>query len=576
LPDFSANIMHMADQYAAANKQREASKAAKAAADAKRQEEYYKLVDEKFDPSKQNGTDPYNQVTTERIAEMNKKYNQILSEAGKKGLAVDEGQLRAAMTQDFTKVKTTADIAKLKDKEIEESVKALAIEKGIDHDKLLGLAKTEYFNSVDETGKRVTNPDKWNKNMTGADVVKKTLEKYAGVLSTNEGVQEDLMANMQKQQPAEYKTPGKLDANGQAVIPSYDLKIKPFQEVVYDNNGLPNKLDIRQQPVIKPNGDPLLNPDGTERKTIAKDLEEQAMSHLGFAMAVKKELHEAMGEENQRRQAINENLKKQGLPPTLQMVTGESEEAKVMRSDIVLERYRNAMQGGGIDVKENKDFENRMRAEALKISKSRLSIAQQKEARDRKKFADDQAADDIESPLVTIARKQGVKSATPAGEQFLSGGTLPKERTIVYKDEIDVKDLNLMRGAQQKFDSYGKAIKLEEPEPFVTKEVKGESGTTPGREYYIVDEETGDFIGKKGRFDSETTRNRAIKEYDKADLPKTSYANPKAKPAEAPARQTVVQKGIAAVKAGYNKAKAAVTPKKAEGKKIKGTKEKLF
>ncbi len=408
LPDNSATIMHMADQFSAYNRQKEIQKSQQAAADQKRAEGYYKLIGESFDLSKFNDLNPYHEQTVKDLTATSNEYVQMISEANRKGVTVDEGQLRAGIQSRLSRIKSNDDRAKLMAQQIKEAAGAFAKDPNIDSEKLVGLAMKDYFYSTDPvTGEVKMNPKAWDPNKTGVDAITSTMEKYPVLISSGDGTN-DVMEEMKKAEPVEYKIPAKLDYDGQTISPGFDLKIKPYQEVVYDKNGLPTKLDIRQEPVLLPNGDPVLNPDGSPKRTIAKDLKERALSHTGFALRVKADLHQALGEENQRRQAINENLIKQGLPPTLPMIDGDSEEAKVMHSDIILKKVQGLAGGGEVDQKENKDFENRMKLEAGKRADQSLGIAQARLRLAKEKAAKGEDVEDVEDFVPALDEKYGV------------------------------------------------------------------------------------------------------------------------------------------------------------------------
>ena len=118
-----------------------------------------------------------------------------------------------------------------------------------------------------------------------------------------------------------------------------------------------------------PNGKPLTNPDGTPKKTVAKDLEIKFLARPGIEIQVVRELDEQIGTENQKRQALNSQRNVMGLPP-LPMISKNSEEAKVMQSDIVLEKLRNNMPPSVIqwDDAGQKAFDNQMRRQTLALA----------------------------------------------------------------------------------------------------------------------------------------------------------------------------------------------------------------
>ena len=388
LPDNSPNILHMADQFAQFNRQKELRKQQEKVANDKRTEDYYKVVGTTFDPSKVESDNPYAANTIKDITDTRQKYIKMISDASKSKKPVDEGQLYAGITEDMGRITGNDKHAQQKYQQIKDAVASIK-GPGIDDQKLLGLGKKEGFFSTDPTtGKVDMTPSRWDKNETGADVVKKVLEKYPALVGNNQGVDEALADKMKKSEGTEYKVPPVVDPiTGMQKAAGFALKLKPYQEVTNDANGNPAGIDIKQAPVYLPNGKPLLNPDGTQKRTIDPQVEHQYLQdHLGFALSVKTQLNEAIGQENQHRKEINANLVRQGQAPTLSMVTGDSEEAKVMNSDIVLNRLRSINQGGKLDIEASKDFENRRKIMQDARDNERLKLAQLKDDRAAEKF----------------------------------------------------------------------------------------------------------------------------------------------------------------------------------------------
>ena len=545
LPDLSAQVMHMADQYAAINKSKLALQLAQKKLDDKRNADYYKLVDTNFDLTKYNDLNPYHDKTVEDLSLTKQKYYSIISNANQSGKPIDQGQLQIAMANDLNRIKTNDDWAKQRNAEINDGVKLLEKEPGIDFGKLTGLAKQELFGDMDSK--------KWDRNVTGADMVQRMLDKYPAIIGDGKGVNEQIRDVMNKSQATETKLPGVLDKNGIEISPGITVKIKPFQQEVKDKNGNTIGLDIRQEPVVASDGTPITNTDGTQRTTIAPDLEKDAMNNIGFKMQVITERDNAIGEENQRRRAINDNMLKRGLSPSLTMITPDSEEAKLIQSDIVLDRYKKLNQGGAVDIAANKDFEHRIR----KLSLDRLvNNDAKKEAKDAAK---DAAIANIESPLDKIAREQG--EVTKIKDIFF--GEQPK--TIVYVDKIDPKEYKLIQGKSGKDNSTAPAgatlrNQLSQTDNDAVQPFKDSNG----REYFEVGAD-GNWQGKNGLYDKEVTKNAAIKSFADKDLLLTSYNKKSAtKEVKPPVeKKGVIQKAIDSIKS------AAGTSWKTRAKKIK-------
>ena len=545
LPDLSAQVMHMADQYAAINKSKLALQLAQKKLDDKRNADYYKLVDTNFDLTKYNDLNPYHDKTVEDLSLTKQKYYSIISNANQSGKPIDQGQLQIAMANDLNRIKTNDDWAKQRNAEINDGVKLLEKEPGIDFGKLTGLAKQELFGDMDSK--------KWDRNVTGADMVQRMLDKYPAIIGDGKGVNEQIRDVMNKSQATETKLPGVLDKNGIEISPGITVKIKPFQQEVKDKNGNTIGLDIRQEPVVASDGTPITNTDGTQRTTIAPDLEKDAMNNIGFKMQVITERDNAIGEENQRRRAINDNMLKRGLSPSLTMITPDSEEAKLIQSDIVLDRYKKLNQGGAVDIAANKDFEHRIR----KLSLDRLvNNDAKKEAKDAAK---DAAIANIESPLDKIAREQG--EVTKIKDIFF--GEQPK--TIVYVDKIDPKEYKLIQGKSGKDNSTAPAgatlrNQLSQTDNDAVQPFKDSNG----REYFEVGAD-GNWQGKNGLYDKEVTKNAAIKSFADKDLLLTSYNKKSAtKEVKPPVeKKGVIQKAIDSIKS------AAGTSWRTRAKKIK-------
>ena len=545
LPDLSAQVMHMADQYAAINKSKLALQLAQKKLDDKRNADYYKLVDTNFDLTKYNDLNPYHDKTVEDLSLTKQKYYSIISNANQSGKPIDQGQLQIAMANDLNRIKTNDDWAKQRNAEINDGVKLLEKEPGIDFGKLTGLAKQELFGDMDSK--------KWDRNVTGADMVQRMLDKYPAIIGDGKGVNEQIRDVMNKSQATETKLPGVLDKNGIEISPGITVKIKPFQQEVKDKNGNTIGLDIRQEPVVASDGTPITNTDGTQRTTIAPDLEKDAMNNIGFKMQVITERDNAIGEENQRRRAINDNMLKRGLSPSLTMITPDSEEAKLIQSDIVLDRYKKLNQGGAVDIAANKDFEHRIR----KLSLDRLvNNDAKKEAKDAAK---DAAIANIESPLDKIAREQG--EVTKIKDIFF--GEQPK--TIVYVDKIDPKEYKLIQGKSGKDNSTASAgatlrNQLSQTDNDAVQPFKDSNG----REYFEVGAD-GNWQGKNGLYDKEVTKNAAIKSFADKDLLLTSYNKKSAtKEVKPPVeKKGVIQKAIDSIKS------AAGTSWRTRAKKIK-------
>ena len=387
LPDNSANILHMADQYAQFNHQKQLRLQKDKEENDKRNEGFDKLVGTSFDPGKVDKLNPYAPFEISDITGVRDKWVKYNADAKKSKKPVDEGVLYSGITQDMGQLAIKSALAKQKYQQLQDAVAAIK-GPGIDDQKTLGLAvKTGMFSIDPKTGKEVVNPELWDKNETGADVVKKVMEKYPSLVGNNQGVDEALAESMKKEQGTELNVPPVVDKNGHQISAGFKSNLKSYQEHIKDKDGNPIGIDIKQAPVYLPNGQPLLNPDGSQKRTIDPQVEHQYLqNHLGFALSVKSQLNDAIGEENQRRQEINANLVRQGQAPTLSMVTGDSEEAKVMNSDIVLNRLRSINQGGKLDIEASKDFGNRHKLLQEANEKARLNLAQANSARSDKRL----------------------------------------------------------------------------------------------------------------------------------------------------------------------------------------------
>lgn len=555
LPDNSAAVLHMADQYAQFNQQRAARQQAQQLADQKRTDDLYKLVGDTFDPSKVNNADPYQGEKIKRTVGAQNEFTQYVRQARQSGKPVDEGMLRMAMTERLGGIEGDGNVAKQKWGEVQEAVKSLEKTSGIELGAITSLAMKDYFYSPGTNpGEPASmDPTKWDKNKTGAQVVMDMLDKYP-TLVANGRYQDATVQRMKAADAVDMDMKPVVGNDGQ-VVPGgegYKMKLKFFQQANKDAEGNPVSIDIKQEPVFLPDGRPMTNPDGSQRMTIDKGVEEWALSDLGFAVNMKKELIDAVVEENKRRQDINENLKRQGLPPMLQMVTGDSEEAKVMHSDLVLNRLRSVMQGGALDREGNQNFTNRMKMIKDGREERRLELAEANSRRQETKLdallnGKSKNLEDIESPLITIANNKGVD--IPNRYKYDPANPMATETVkAVYVKDIDSKRMEIIEGKDKKKDRFG--VEIPKVKPFTDQN---------GQEYFQVDEATGDWKGQDGTYEADATRDNLIAVFGDKDLGLTSY-NKKSQPKKAaPAKK----EKAAEVKKPAAAPKPAATTKKA-------------
>lgn len=498
LPDNSRNILYQGQQLMEITKQRQAAAAAQAKADAEREDAYMKLVGEKFDPSKHTAGSVYDPEVTQRIADAQGKYLEYLRQQKAAGKKVDESYLRQGIAQDVAGIKQDDDFAKAKQKEILDAVEAMK-GPGVDDKKLAGLALSEYFNHTNpENGQRSMDPSKWNRDASGADVVANIAAKHFGIVGNNKGVDESIAETMAKDNKVKIDNPTITDPkSGQVQKVGYKAELNSHQQIKYDKNGDPVGVDIRQEPVLLPNGKPLLNVDGTPKTTVAKDLEEKYLARPGFALSVKKELSDKVGEENQRRKMFADAT---GLP----FMPITNEEADIIKSDIVLDKLRKNMPPTPINKDDvgQKQFENQM---ALK----RLQLQQQDNFLASEKFKFDKAKQNKETPEITpltisIAEARGVDIPNHEG-----GVT-----RVVYTKDIGQKENDIIAGQLIQEDKKG--VKTVEPIVWPFK-------TNNGNTYYEA-LPNGDWKGqtKDGKekiIPKEQVADEQLKYYTKDDLP---------------------------------------------------------
>ena len=397
MPDNTANIMHMADQYAALNQQRQ-SAAAKAAADREKQNnDLVKYTGDQINQGLAKGVNPASQFVSEKISEALKKRYAQLSEANKSGKEINFAEYASGISNDVKEISSLNGYSQKISDDIDKTVEGLSLTPE-QKSKVIALAKHDAFYSTDpETGIKRIEPSKWNKNATASELVMGSLDRNFGMVASEEGVDQNLSANLKKLEKVPQGKTSVFNANGDVESVGYEGEITKAQEVYTDENGKP-AVRTRSEPVLLPNGKPLTNPDGTPKMTIADDLQEEFLSNLSNQLIVKKQLAEKIGDINQARSEENTRRKSMGLPP-IPMITGDSEEAKVLKSDIILERYNNNMPPPTLkfdNAAYEKQFNNRLKLRDQAIQEERNSRDRTKDNLDiAKKRIDLKAAEGV-------------------------------------------------------------------------------------------------------------------------------------------------------------------------------------
>jgi len=527
LPDNSRNILYQGQQLQEIARQRMAAEAAQAKADAERDANYSKLIADGLDPSKVKDQDIYAPLAMEDFATTQNKLLQTIQQRKQAGKPVQEGELRGAIATEVARINGNHNTALQKQKEITDAVAALK-GPGIDDKKLLGLAMNEYFTNTDPTnGKRSIDPTKWNKDLHGADVVKNILEKHYGVVGDNKGVDQAVSEVFGKDNKVNIDQPTETDPNtGQIKQVGYKAVLNSFQEIKKDKAGNPVSVDIRQEPVLLPNGKPLMNMDGTPKMTVAKDIERKFLdSFPGLAVQVKKELADKIGQENMTRKSFSEATGQPFMPLT-------DEEADIIKSDIVLDKLRKNMPPTPINKDDNgqKQFDNQLALERLRLSKEDNFLAAE-----RLRF--EKAKQNKETPEITPLT---ISIGNARGKDIPNhDGTNTR---VVYTKDIGQKEQELIAGSLEEVDLKGK--KTIKPKVLPLK-------TNNGNEYYEV-LPNGDWKGQDEKgvekiIPKEQVADEQLKYYTKDDLLASSKGE----------RPTFMQQ----VKKAAVKVKEALTPK---------------
>jgi hypothetical protein len=506
LPDNSRNILYQGQQLQEIARQRQAAEAAQAKADAERDANYSKIIADGLDPSKVKDQDLYALLAMEDLAKTQNKLLQTVQQRRLAGKPMQEGEVRGEVASQVARINGDHNTAQQKQKEIADAVAALK-GPGIDDKKLLGLAINEYFTNIDPTnGKRSIDPTKWNKDLHGADVVKNILEKHYGVVGDNKGVDQAISEVFGKDNKVNIDSPTETDPNtGQIKKVGYKATLNSFQEIKKDAAGNPLSVDIRQEPVLLPNGKPLLNIDGTPKTTVAKDVERKFLdTYPGLAVQIKKELADKIGNENMIRKS---HAEANGLP----FLPISDEEADIIKSDIVLDKLRKNMPPTPINKDDTgqKQFDNQLALERLRLAKEDNWLAA-----DRLKF--EKAKQNKETPEITpltisIANARGVDIPSYDGKT---------NTRVVYTKDIGQKEQELIAGYVEEVDLKGN--KTIEPKVLPLK-------TNNGNKYYEV-LENGDWKGQDSKgvekiIPKEQVADEQLKYYTKDDLPASSKGN---------------------------------------------------
>lgn len=369
LPSNIQNIIHYGDAYALQARQAQADKEKAAAEKAKRMSDLYGLIPKEFDPSKYTDQNPYTEATGKDLMQMRQKYATYLSDNYKKGTEPDEGQFRSDMDKDLQRVSGNYMVAGQKSKEIQEKIKEYEKEPGVDKKALLKLSLDQYFNTKNEKGEKAMIPEAWDRNKSGTDVVQEMMDKFPELIFTGEGTDDQIRGWMKKDPVREIDEPTITDPNtGRTTKTGYKAKINSFQEIVPADGKM--KVDIRTELITLP--------DGTEYRTVAKDLKEQTLAEIGIGGEIKTKLKKVVAEENQRRQKNNEV--NGGI---LQPMTDE--EIDILSGDLVLEKLRKNMPPSGVNIKETNDFDNALKLKNYNLAAQGRSLAERKFAWDKAK-----------------------------------------------------------------------------------------------------------------------------------------------------------------------------------------------
>jgi hypothetical protein len=178
--------------------------------------------------------------------------------------------------------------------------------------------------------------------------------------------------------------------------------------------------------------------------------------------------------------------------------------------------------------------------------------------KDAKKEAKENAAANIESPLIKIAKESGEDIGI---KDTFFGDTQRR----IYLDKIDPKELKIIQGKSGKEDSTPAGSTR------AALSSKGEDGiVTPysdakGRKYYDI-EANGNWKGKDGTYTVDAAKDATIKTYSDKDLYITSNTDDgKAKVVPVVPKVSMVQKIIDSTKKAIGK-----------GTKIRGTNKKMY
>jgi len=395
LPDNSKNNLYIGQQLMEISRQKEAARIKQQEDDAKRQENLLKLVGD-IDPTKINKEDYYAPYAVERMGELQKNMLNYLSEKRNKGERPDEIALRQNINDGMAKIASDHLRAKNAEAGIKEIVKQYK-GPGIDDAALLDLALEEYFKYTDpETGKKSVDPNKW-RDVSPQELVKDVLEKHYDVIGNNKGVDEAIQKAFRNDKPYKMKLPPLFDRNGNIIPGSYEVSIPGSKELVYDENNNPTgEMRIKRAPVLKPDGTPIYNMDGSIKTSIDPGIEKAMFDTVpGLQLTIKNQLAEKIKEENKTR----ERLRNMVGPHNQSIMPVSEDEAEIMKRDLVLDFAERNSQGGEFkdrtldDYKAMKAIQARERSLELQSERNGLFKAYLNEKKQRLAAGDNSEVD---------------------------------------------------------------------------------------------------------------------------------------------------------------------------------------
>ena len=439
LPDNTQNIIHYADQYQRVNQQRALAKAKLAEENLKQNDEVSKIVGSTFDQKKFTNQNPLTDVVTQRVAGLISKYQKELSDDQKKGNTANVADYQSRMGQDFASLKQDYDFAGQRADEIKNAIKNSGLAPR-EQDKAMSLAMNDGFNTTDPTNGKVTiDPSKWNRSVSGGDIVNNTMEKNFSALSTNDGLDAKIVAHNKELESQKFDIATHRDSHGKVTHLGYKASVNPNEAVytkdnkrVFDENGsqIPgmegDHTGVRTQQTFLPNGQPA-------QTVLAQDIEDSFSADPQMRLWAKTKLANQIGEANTVLQQNNKTRQAQGLDP-LSLITGDSEQAKNMLSKIYYDKYTQNMPSIPVNknAEDQRSFEN-----------------------DRQKIQDNNAAKRIKISEANSDRQEKKmnllldgKSASASIDDFLS------ETDKTYGKDIKVVDTPAKTGDPHKWNPF--------------------------------------------------------------------------------------------------------------------------